>query len=78
MYLKYYDNPGQILPKKVPILKDRDIPERNNPCLCASGKKYKKCCLPADSLKEKEQLLTNRMFHETPYKHARNNPIPGR
>lgn len=26
-------------------------PERNNPCPCGSGKKYKKCCL----LKEIEQ-----------------------
>lgn len=21
--------------------------ERNGPCICGSGKKYKKCCLPA-------------------------------
>ena len=24
-----------------------DIPERNAPCLCGSGKKFKRCCLPA-------------------------------
>ena len=29
-----------------------DIPERNAPCLCGSGKKFKKCCQP---LLEKEQ-----------------------
>jgi tetratricopeptide (TPR) repeat protein len=30
-------------------------PGRNDPCLCGSGKKYKKCCLPNDEAVEREQ-----------------------
>src|SRR4051794_4239753 len=30
-------------------------PGRNDPCLCGSGKKYKKCCLPKDEVIEREQ-----------------------
>jgi hypothetical protein len=29
---------------------------RNDPCPCKSGKKYKKCCLPADQARASEQL----------------------
>lgn len=31
----------------------RDMPKlgRNDPCHCGSGKKYKKCCLPADAIR---------------------------
>ena len=29
---------------------------RNDPCPCGSGKKYKKCCLPADQARESETL----------------------
>ncbi len=32
-------------------------PGRNEPCHCGSGKKYKKCCMPKDLAKEKEDLL---------------------
>lgn len=27
------------------VVKDKSIVERNDPCTCGSGKKYKKCCL---------------------------------
>ncbi|HEX4448055.1 MAG TPA: SEC-C metal-binding domain-containing protein [Polyangiaceae bacterium] len=29
---------------------------RNDPCPCKSGKKYKKCCLPADQARASEQF----------------------
>jgi hypothetical protein len=29
---------------------------RNDPCPCKSGKKYKKCCMPADQARVSEQL----------------------
>lgn len=29
---------------------------RNDSCPCGSGKKYKKCCLPADQARESEAL----------------------
>nr|WP_225740921.1 SEC-C metal-binding domain-containing protein [Pseudoalteromonas nigrifaciens] len=29
--------------KSTPQVFDK-VPERNSPCLCGSGKKYKKCC----------------------------------
>jgi hypothetical protein len=32
---------------------------RNDPCPCKSGKKYKKCCLPADEARTSEQLRAN-------------------
>ncbi len=35
-------------PKKPP--KRSGKPGRNDPCSCGSGKKYKKCCLPKESL----------------------------
>jgi|GEM_PF-6802039 hypothetical protein len=28
---------------------------RNDPCPCASGKKYKKCCLAKDEAREREE-----------------------
>jgi tetratricopeptide (TPR) repeat protein len=31
-------------------------PGRNDPCLCGSGKKYKKCCLATEEAGEREQL----------------------
>ncbi|MBI3618623.1 SEC-C domain-containing protein, partial [Candidatus Peregrinibacteria bacterium] len=31
---------------------------RNEPCPCGSRKKYKKCCLPRDEEKEREELRT--------------------
>ncbi|MDT8389643.1 MAG: SEC-C metal-binding domain-containing protein [Lentisphaeria bacterium] len=33
-----------------------DQPGRNDPCHCGSGRKYKKCCLPADEEKHKADL----------------------
>jgi uncharacterized protein YchJ len=33
------DEPGILLPGTT-------VPGRNAPCLCGSGKKFKKCCLP--------------------------------
>jgi len=29
---------------------------RNDPCLCGSGKKYKKCCLPRDEEKKQSKI----------------------
>jgi hypothetical protein len=36
--------------------------ERNDPCPCGSGKKYKKCCLAADELQQAEN---NRRIFES-------------
>jgi len=41
-----WDTDGQITLKNVPIRTDRKV-GRNSPCLCGSGRKYKKCCLNA-------------------------------
>jgi uncharacterized protein YecA (UPF0149 family) len=32
------------LPPPVEPIKAEDKPDRNDPCPCGSGKKYKKCC----------------------------------
>ena len=32
------------LPSPVEPIKAHQTPERNDPCPCGSGKKYKKCC----------------------------------
>lgn len=31
--------------KRAPIIKSDKLPNRNDLCLCGSGKKFKKCCL---------------------------------
>jgi hypothetical protein len=36
-----------------------DLPERNDPCLCGSGKKYKRCCQPLLEKEEAEYNLGN-------------------
>jgi hypothetical protein len=36
-----------------------DIPERNDPCLCGSGRKYKKCCQPWLEKEEADYNLGN-------------------
>ena len=36
-----------------------DIPDRNAPCLCGSGRKYKKCCLNALEAEEVEYQQTS-------------------
>ncbi|MBC7238419.1 MAG: SEC-C domain-containing protein, partial [Chloroflexi bacterium] len=41
-----HTNSDQPLKKKV---------GRNDPCPCGSGKKYKKCCMLKDMMKEKEK-----------------------
>lgn len=49
---------------------------RNDPCLCGSGKKYKKCCLPEDerenALKRRVMKITRRDFISGPYKKCPN------
>ena len=34
---------GNNVPRRAPVVKGKKI-ERNDPCPCGSGKKYKKCC----------------------------------
>lgn len=36
-------------------VRDHPKPGRNDPCPCGSGKKYKKCCLPADEARSAAQ-----------------------
>jgi hypothetical protein len=36
-------------------------PGRNDPCLCGSGKKYKKCCLPNHDAEERLKLAAERL-----------------
>jgi hypothetical protein len=40
-----------------PYVRDLPKPGRNDPCPCGSGKKYKKCCLPADGAREAQSRL---------------------
>lgn len=35
-----------------PHVREQPKPGRNDPCHCGSGRKYKKCCLPADEARE--------------------------
>lgn len=48
-YFKYEDVLSEysyLIPqRRYPIVKDKNVPERNSPCNCGSGKKYKKCCI---------------------------------
>ncbi len=52
--------------------------ERNDPCPCGSGKKYKKCCLAEDdrkkSLRQRVMKITRRDFISGPYKKCPNPP----
>ena len=34
-------------PKREPFVNQNQRPERNSPCPCGSGKKFKKCCIYA-------------------------------
>jgi len=38
------DEEPQLPPPVEPIRVHADKPQRNDPCPCGSGKKYKKCC----------------------------------
>lgn len=37
---------------------------RNERCPCGSGKKYKRCCLRADAVKERSELRSRRVVHD--------------
>lgn len=41
--LWYYVD-GTIHPPK-PFVREKELPSRNDPCPCGSGKKFKKCCI---------------------------------
>lgn len=38
-------------------------PGRNDPCPCGSGKKYKQCCLPAQTVAQAEDFLWHQIRH---------------
>ena len=42
-YICHFAGDGKAK-KQAPIVKDKNEPDRNAPCPCGSGKKYKKCC----------------------------------
>lgn len=42
--------------KGVTVCRQGDKMGRNDPCHCGSGKKYKKCCLAADEVRDGEFL----------------------
>lgn len=41
-YRKYMQKYGLSNPWILPF---KQKPKRNNPCICSSGKKFKKCCI---------------------------------
>lgn len=43
---KLYDYLSQFYQQNLAELKADIAPRKNSPCLCGSGKKYKRCCLP--------------------------------
>ena len=53
--LSCWDSAGSDIPKVSDSLKNQSdfgpttrtkLPDRNAPCVCGSGKKFKKCCMP--------------------------------
>jgi len=56
-------------------------PGRNDPCLCGSGKKYKKCCLPKDEAKAAVALAdeqAERITAQRPDVHSLKNALAKR
>jgi hypothetical protein len=43
--LKEWANSGEQSRKGSTFRKSKQVPKRNDPCLCGSGRKFKKCCL---------------------------------
>jgi hypothetical protein len=48
------DDEEESLPVPEPIAHRREVPGRNDPCWCGSGKKYKKCHLDADEAAQRK------------------------
>jgi len=54
----------RILRSDVPIVKPPPH-GRNSPCLCGSGKKYKRCCLVVATEAAANEFRLGRLQHET-------------
>jgi hypothetical protein len=48
--------PPQVIRRQLPSLNAKK-PQRNEPCYCGSGGKYKKCCLPRDEADARKRAL---------------------
>jgi hypothetical protein len=46
LWVPFDEPPATPFPPRAAVRRKR--PGRNDPCPCGSGKKYKRCCLPAD------------------------------